>query len=229
MPDLRIGQADCVNFLVVRLYSGEARCHHPGNVEDRCPGYHRLQLIVNLQLSQDKTLKKKKKKESHEGPQSLSHAASCPPFRDLMLVWGQTSGSQSPHLVAPSCKEGGPWCHQHFLLPPWFLPRTSTRHGHGPRLGHSGSSPQTFRSQERKKALLEVAPCCVPSAEESEGSLEAGSPNPCGHQAMALLLTHFTDRAVGNREGNHFPRVAELGKAALPRVTEASDVFWTHF
>lgn len=64
MPDLRIGQADCVNFLVVRLYSGEARCHHPGNVEDRCPGYHRLQLIVNLQLSQDKTLKKKKKRRA---------------------------------------------------------------------------------------------------------------------------------------------------------------------
>lgn len=107
MPDLQIGQVDCVNFLVVRLYSGEARSHHWGNVENRRPGYHRLQLVVNLQLSQDKMLKKKKE-ESHEGPQSLSHAAPCPPLRDPMLVRGQTSGSQSPHLVAPSCKEGGP-------------------------------------------------------------------------------------------------------------------------
>lgn len=77
-----------------------------GSVEDRCMGYDLLQLIVNRQSPCNTKLKKKKKK-SNKGPQSLSHAASHPQLKDLMLVRGQTSGSQSPHLVAPSCKERG--------------------------------------------------------------------------------------------------------------------------
>lgn len=50
MGENGIRLADCisVNFLVVRLYYSNARCHHWGKLDDGYTGYYLLQLPVNF-------------------------------------------------------------------------------------------------------------------------------------------------------------------------------------